>query len=413
MSLNQERQRGGASLKKIGFILLVSFFVGSILFPTEGMTAETVSTNKSIMGTSSLTAEQMATFVREKNPQSIRLQGISVDRLAELYLRIGAEEGVRGDVAFAQAIKETGYFKFGGDVLPEQHNFSGIGATGGGARGNYFATAEKGVYAQIQHLKAYASTEPLNTPLEDPRFKYVTRGVAPTWPDLHKRWAMQPTGNYGEEILSIYEEMSQTPLFVSAPLEQVKSFPDLYPVDIKTGYWAEKEILTFLDLKIMNGVQNELGQTLVKPNDMITRAQFVKMLVNAFELKQSGQAPSFTDVQSSDWFAPYVDIAASLGITTGNNGAFKPNAYIKRDQMAAMIIRTFALQKDIEDELVSTKSFTDVPATYWAYPSISSASAYGIISGYEDGIFKPNAYATRAQGIVIIYRAMQQVTEEM
>lgn len=364
------------------------------------------------MGESSLSARQMTAFVKEKNPENIRLHGISVDRLAELYLKIGAEEGVRGDVAFAQAIKETGYFKFGGDVRPEQHNYAGIGATGGGARGNSFSTAEKGVYAQIQHLKAYASTKPLNTPLVDPRFKYVTRGIAPAWPDLHKRWAMQSSGNYGEDILSIYEEMSHMPISISAPLEQVSAFPDSYPVDLNKDYWAEKEIIEFLDLQIINGVKNKLGQTLVNPNDSITRAQFVKMLVNALQLENNGrQAPSFIDVQQSDWFAPYVEIAASLGITTGSNGSFKPNDKIKRDQMATMIVRAASLQSNDHKSSSLARSFKDVSADYWAYPSISQAAFAGIISGYEDGTFKPNAYATRAQGIVIIYRAMQQLKQ--
>lgn len=363
------------------------------------------------MGESNLSAQQMAAFVKEKNPQNIRLHDISVARLAELYLKIGAEEGVRGDVAFAQAIKETGYFKFGGDVRPEQHNYAGIGATGGGARGNSFSTAEKGVYAQIQHLKAYASTQPLNTPLVDPRFKYVTRGIAPTWPDLHKRWAMQSSGNYGEDILSIYEEMSRMPILISAPLEQVNAFPNSYPVDLNEGYWAEKEIIEFLDLQIISGVKNKLGQTLVNPNDSITRAQFVKMLVNAWQLENNGQASSFIDVKPSDWFAPYVEIAASLGITTGSKGAFKPNDQIKRDQMAVMIDRAASLKWHDKEFISPSRSFKDVADNYWAHSSISHTASVGIISGYEDGTFRPNAYATRAQGIVIIHRAIQQLEQ--
>ena len=55
--------------------------------------------------------------------------GISVEELAETYLEEGKIEGVRGDVAFAQALKETGYFKYGGDVKPDQHNYTGIGTT--------------------------------------------------------------------------------------------------------------------------------------------------------------------------------------------------------------------------------------------------------------------------------------------
>jgi hypothetical protein len=401
------RQKGAVVLKKL--FLLLSFAVGSLFASSHHVQAEMG--NHLIMGDSTVNAQQMAAFVTEKNPSNIRLHGISVERLAELYLRIGQEEGVRGDVAFAQAIKETGYFAFGGDVRAKQHNFAGIGATGGGARGNSFATAEKGVYAQIQHLKAYASTEPLKTPLADPRFKYVKRGIAPTWPDLHKKWAMQPTGNYGEDILSIYEQMSRTPIVVSVPLEKVKSFPESFPVDLNEGYWAEEEIIKFLELRIIDGVQDDMGQTFIKPNDFVTRAQFVKMLVQAFKLERSGQTLSFKDVQHHDWFAPYVDIAASLEITTGSNGAFKPNERIKRDQMAAMISRTISLQLDAQQVHRTAWSFHDVSNKHWAYSFISHAASAGIIRGYEDGTFRPSSYATRAQAIVMTYRLMHPLNK--
>lgn len=161
--------------------------------------------DKKIMGKSQATVEQMVAYTLKRNA-SPKLT-TSLSNVASYYLIAGAMEGVRGDVAYTQALKETGYFKFGNDVKYTQNNFSGIGAVGGGAAGNTFKTAEEGVYAQIQHLKAYASKEGLKSKLVDPRFKYVTRGVAPTWQQLHGRWAMQPTGNYGEEILQMHKNM--------------------------------------------------------------------------------------------------------------------------------------------------------------------------------------------------------------
>lgn len=166
-------------------------------------------TNNKIMGKSKLTVQQMSAFVKKKNPNSNKLQDISVQELAELYLEEGKKEGIRGDVAFAQALKETGYFKYGGDVKPEQHNYTGIGTVGKGVKGNYFKTPTEGVRVQIQHLKAYSSKLALNYPVIDPRFKYVKRGSATTWNQLQGKWAMQPTGNYGNDILSIYKEMSK------------------------------------------------------------------------------------------------------------------------------------------------------------------------------------------------------------
>ena len=133
-----------------------------------------------IMGTAQATAQQMALFCRSRNPAP-QITGCSLEALAQMYLIEGATEGVRGDVACAQSLHETGFFRFGGIVQPGQNNFAGIGALNGNTAGQAatFPNALTGVRAQIQHLKAYASTEPLKNPCVDPRFGLVTRGSAP------------------------------------------------------------------------------------------------------------------------------------------------------------------------------------------------------------------------------------------
>lgn len=182
-----------------------------------------------IMGSSSLTAQEMSAFALERN--SSPKISIAMPDLARIYLEEGAAEGVRGDVAFAQACHETGYFAFGGRALPEWNNFAGLGVTGaaydpatatetvfttgvtvirsasGESVGVKFVEPRLGVRAHIQHLKAYASKLPLTQSVVDPRFQLVTRGVAPTWEDLNGRWAV-PGTTYGQQILSIYAAMS-------------------------------------------------------------------------------------------------------------------------------------------------------------------------------------------------------------
>ena len=123
-----------------------------------------------------------------------------------------AAEGIKAEVAFCQAMLETGWLKFGGDVRIEQYNFAGIGAVGGGAGGAAFETVREGVRAQIQHLKAYANNEPLNNACVDPRFSKVTRGSAP-----YVEWLGQqenPNGygwatgaGYGSKILKLINEL--------------------------------------------------------------------------------------------------------------------------------------------------------------------------------------------------------------
>ncbi|MFE8701719.1 glucosaminidase domain-containing protein [Cytobacillus sp. FJAT-54145] len=188
----------------IKLILLLTILIGStgFTFPNHSL----AETNKvPIAGSSILTAKQLGDYVLLHNPEP-KLIGIDIYRLADLFLSIGRMENIRGDIAFAQSIHETGFFNYGNDVLPEQNNYSGIGAVGGGAQGAYFKTPEEGVRAQIQHLKAYANTDPLVTELIDPRFNYVKRGTAPYWTDLNGKWAV-PGNYYGELILGIYEKM--------------------------------------------------------------------------------------------------------------------------------------------------------------------------------------------------------------
>ncbi len=143
-----------------------------------------------IMGTSVASADQLNALLLSGNPQAEDYL-----HLAEIFLEEGEKEGVRGDGAFCQSLIETGCFKFGGDVKPCQHNYAGIGATGG-VPGNSFPDARTGVRAQIQHLKAYASTEPLAQECVDPRYKYVSKGCAPTFEQLAGKWAVPGYSGY-------------------------------------------------------------------------------------------------------------------------------------------------------------------------------------------------------------------------
>ncbi|NHM31450.1 N-acetylmuramoyl-L-alanine amidase [Neobacillus terrae] len=171
--------------------------------PTQSASQSTVRsepTGDSILGPTYLSPEQMNLFAKSVNPDA--------PELGSYYSAFGEYYGIRGDLAFAQALLETNYFRFTGDVNPEQNNFAGIGATGGGNSGASFKTPKDGVLAQFQHLFAYASTQSLpdKYPLVDPRFNLVPRGSAPAWADLNGKWAV-PGTSYGQSILSLYEKM--------------------------------------------------------------------------------------------------------------------------------------------------------------------------------------------------------------
>ncbi len=157
-----------------------------------------------IFGQAEVTREQMVSFIRRHN--SLPKITIALEDLVDLYWEEAGHEGVRPDLALAQAILETGFFRFGGDVLPTQNNFAGLGTTGG-ARGAWFDSARIGVRAHIQHLLAYATArEPLK-PIVDPRYNIVRSlpqyfAQCYSWESLGGKWAIPGVG-YGEKIVRI------------------------------------------------------------------------------------------------------------------------------------------------------------------------------------------------------------------
>lgn len=112
--------------------------------------------------------------------------------IAQSFFYVAPIYGIDPVMMIAQSILETGWFKFkGSSVSPEQHNYCGLGATGGGVAGASFDTIDEGVNAQAQHLYAYGCKDELPDGIEviDPRYNLVTRGNAETWEELAGKWA--------------------------------------------------------------------------------------------------------------------------------------------------------------------------------------------------------------------------------
>lgn len=162
-----------------------------------------------IMGQPRVSADKIAAYAIRKNPDAADL----AEKLAQLYIEEGIYEGVRGDIAAAQAMLETGNLTFTGSAVTiDQNNFCGLGVTVNGAKGCTFKTMRDGVRAHIQHLKAYACTEPLTNGCIDPRYGYVERGCAPyvEWLGIQenpqgKGWAAGK--DYGGKICRILKNM--------------------------------------------------------------------------------------------------------------------------------------------------------------------------------------------------------------
>lgn len=170
-----------------------------------------------IMGISDVSVQEMIDYFNssgEEYPAEELSDGgaDSIETFCQLYYDEATAEGVRPEVAFAQTMKETGFLQYGGDASIEQYNFAGLGTTGNGVPGNSYPDVQTGIRAQIQHLKAYATTDSLNQECVDDRYAYVKKGSAP-----YVQWLGQqenPEGlgwatgdNYGYDIVGMIEDM--------------------------------------------------------------------------------------------------------------------------------------------------------------------------------------------------------------
>ncbi len=159
----------------------------------------------SIEGTPLASQQQCVKYLLSVNPRPNI--SVSPEELVSYYYEEGEREGIRPDVAFAQALKETGFFSYGGTVTPDQNNYCGLGTTSATVKGAYFPSSKIGVRAHIQHLLAYTSTRRPSEPVVDPRYSLVRSRYGDqtlgTWGDLNGRWAV-PGYSYGQSIMSMF-----------------------------------------------------------------------------------------------------------------------------------------------------------------------------------------------------------------
>ncbi|MEQ9550994.1 MAG: N-acetylmuramoyl-L-alanine amidase [Coleofasciculus sp. G3-WIS-01] len=157
-----------------------------------------------IMAHGNTSEVQLMMFLKANNEDALA----QFPDLPKLYREEAAIEGVNYDIAFAQAMVETNFLRFGGDLKPSQNNFGGLGSVGGDPEGATFPSARLGVRAHIQQLKAYASLEPLVQEVVSPRFRFVTRGIAPLVQQLSGRWSADL--QYGDRIMAVLRRLYES-----------------------------------------------------------------------------------------------------------------------------------------------------------------------------------------------------------
>ncbi|MBQ4087156.1 MAG: S-layer homology domain-containing protein [Clostridia bacterium] len=179
------------------------------------------------------------------------------------------------------------------------------------------------------------------------------------------------------------------------PVNEV-SFSDI------CNHWADREI----ELLAANGVINGMGDGTFVPEGMLTRAQFVKLIMNLMKLDPLPYKGMFTDVSSEHWIAGDLQSAYELGfihpvMTAGNK--FLPDTPITREEAAYMLLKYTEIKSVTNRPKAPAFSDSDDIAN-WANAAVGTMASCGVISGYPDGSFRPKGSLTRAESAMMLYR---------
>ncbi|MDF2668721.1 MAG: glycoside hydrolase [Paenibacillus sp.] len=185
-----------------------------------------------------------------------------------------------------------------------------------------------------------------------------------------------------------------------AIVELSKSFADTQ------GHWAQADIDQLASKLLVQGVtENEYA-----PEKSVTRAEFAALLVRALGIVEKKQTdlPAFKDVRSEDWYAGVVAAAAAAGLIEGyEDGTFRPNAVISREELAVLATRAYKFTEvqSSSGAAVKLEQFTDAKnVSNWAREAVGLMVNEGIMNGMQDALFAPQEQTSRAQAAVLLKR---------
>ena len=161
---------------------------------------------ETILSEGELSKDALVAFLLENNPKMTKS---FTEQIVDLYIAEANAEGVNYEIAFAQMCYHTKYLGFNGTfVKANSNNFSGLTSVNNYRIADVFASYQEGIRAHIQHLKGYATREPLKKECVDPRYDKIEEeygwGSSPTLDDLSNKWAGP---NYAPNIKTILERM--------------------------------------------------------------------------------------------------------------------------------------------------------------------------------------------------------------
>ncbi|WP_269868478.1 S-layer homology domain-containing protein [Paenibacillus caseinilyticus] len=201
---------------------------------------------------------------------------------------------------------------------------------------------------------------------------------------------------------STYADLKRNGNSVYAVIKLDKSFGDI------SGHWAQNNIELLANKLVVDGVTD----TTFEPERSITRAEFAALVVRSLGLQTMTGSSSFSDVKSGDWFSGTVNSAVYAKIIDGyEDGTFRPNATINREELAAMVVRALnyagakpAVTASEQSTLLA--KFSDSDEIVWAEAEVATAIKSGIVDGLTDDTLGARDTATRAQAATMLKRLL-------
>ena len=278
------------------------------------------------------------------------------------------------------------------------------------ANSSFTKDVESKTYMNLVSKKPYTSISDLKSKFDLSVTEAVSQNTAGNKPQTNRPGGSvstpsgytNPTNQYDETISGNgnSEENSVVSISVTKPVltADLASYTDVY-----ASSWEYQAV----GILGGNGIISGYEDGSYKGNNPITRAEFAKLIVAAFNV--TAPLSSFDDVSDSDWFCPYVQLAGGSGIVTGYNGKFNPNSYITREDAAVIIYRTAALAGK---EYTGSASFADsIDISVYAMTAVRGLGDAGIINGDNNFRFNPESNLTRSEAAQLLYNFINALGE--
>lgn len=184
----------------------------------------------------------------------------------------------------------------------------------------------------------------------------------------------------------------------------VVGYNDIKFNDVSSDFWARDSINGLAAREIISGT----GNNIFNPNGKVTRAEFLKILMETFELIDNEAKCTLSGVAENTWYYGAVASAQKLGIISGKtDGSFGANEEITRQDMALILYRTYQTAGYKLNANIQSRYFKDAAnISEYAAEAVQAMQKAGIISGFKDGKFAPKTGATRAEAATMIYKLL-------